>query len=107
MYSYFQAGPTASTEIPSYSYKVKVYDASSKRKYYVRELHNITEKFTSVEQLEATISSELDLCSFLNIGYFEGRSHSKRWLVTDQDLEVMYKKFSRSAEISLWCEEDD
>ena len=92
---------------PTYSYKVKVYDESFKRKYYIRELHNVTEKFRSVLDLEDRIISELELDTLtLSIGYFEGRSHTKKWLITDQDLEYMYAKCARG-DISLWCEDDD
>ena len=36
-----------------------------------------------------------------NIGYFEGRQHTKKWLVSSQDREVMYagKEF-----IFVWCD---
>ena len=27
-----------------------------------------------------------------NLGYFEGKQHTKKWLVTSQDLEAMYRE---------------
>ena len=41
-----------------------------------------------------------DTLSF-NVGYFEGQSHSKIWLVTREDFSTMYRKYPRG-EITLW-----
>ena len=38
-----------------------------------------------------------------NVGYFKGQQHSKIWLVTSDDLQSMYMKYSRG-EIMLWCD---
>lgn len=73
----------------------------------MRELHNVTEKFSSIGELEDCLICELELeldTPTLSVGYFEGRNHSKKWLIAEQDLEIMYKKCSR--ELSLWCEAD-
>ena len=43
-----------------------------------------------------------DSLSF-NVGYFEGQSYSKIWLVDEEDFSTMYKKYPRG-EISLWCD---
>ena len=40
--------------------------------------------------------------SGFSVGYFEGRHQTKRWVVTEEDLDVMYEKFT-SGEIFLWC----
>ena len=47
-----------------------------------------------------------------NLGYFEGKQHTKKWLVTCQDLDIMYNYFIGKPCINLWCdgrvlEEDD
>ena len=38
-----------------------------------------------------------------DIGYFEGKYSTKRWLVVDEDLAHMYSNI-RSGEIHLWCD---
>lgn len=72
----------------------------------MRELHDVTEKFKSIVDLENCIVSELELDTpALSMGYFEGKSHTKKWLISDHDLEIMYAKCARG-DISLWCEDD-
>ena len=40
-----------------------------------------------------------------SIGFFESRnSAGKRWIVSPEDLEMMYKKFDPGSEIPLWCD---
>ena len=39
-----------------------------------------------------------------NVGYFEGRQHTKKWLATRQDLDAMYSYFQGKMCISLWCD---
>ena len=39
-----------------------------------------------------------------DVGYYEKRS-TKSWLVTSEDLELMYSSL-KSEEISLWCDAD-
>jgi len=38
-----------------------------------------------------------------SVGYFEGRHQTKRWIVTTEDLEVMYQLY-KEGEIFLWCD---
>ena len=47
-----------------------------------------------------------------SVGYFEGKQHTKKWLVTCQDLDTMYNYFVGKPCINLRCdgrvvEEDD
>lgn len=88
---------------PSYSYTVRVY-GGSKRKYYVRELYGVTERFSSIERLIDVVSAKLHLSFPQDVGYFESRNNSKRWLVCNEDLEAMYSKFTR--DVPLWYEEE-
>ena len=37
-------------------------------------------------------------------GYYEGSKHAKVWVVTDNDVGVMYTKYPNGGEITLWCE---
>ena len=71
----------------------------------VRELHHFSSKF--VISLRAKLVEELrddvpDSMSF-KVGYYEGQKHTKMWIVTNDDLQAMYRKFA-SGEIILWCE---
>ena len=91
-----------------FTYKVKVYDIAKRRKFSVRNLHNITKKFESVSSLRSALWHELgdvvpDEGDF-NVGYFEGRQHTKKWLTTRQDLDAMYSYFQGKMCISLWCD---
>ena len=101
-----QSAPINPLMESKYSYQVKVYDVNSKRSFIVRQLHHFTDQFTSIDHLMEVLHSEIetDLSSDYNMGYFEGRAHSKQWLVSDEDIKAMYRKFSKGGRISLWCE---
>ena len=96
----------SSNQEPSCTYHVKVFDGTSKRTpRCVREIHQFTGQFTSIDQLHQVLCAELgnDLPSSYNHGYFEGRCHTKRWLTNYQDLEAMKEKFT-TGDICLWCD---
>ena len=38
-----------------------------------------------------------------DVGFQDGQKHSKMWIVTNDDLKLMYDKYP-SGEITLWCE---
>ena len=40
----------------------------------------------------------------LNVGYCEANQQSRVWLVTTDDLDLMYKKFPSDGAITLWCD---
>lgn len=87
-----------------YTYKIKVFDAA-KRRFSVKFLDNVTKKFESVSSLRSALWHKLgdiipDEGDF-NVGYFEGRQHTKKWLTARQDLDVMYTYFEGKACISL------
>ena len=70
-------------------------------------LHHYTSKFESAVALRMKLIKEFkelvpDTLSF-NVGYFEGQSHSKVWLVTREDFSTMYRKYPRG-EVTLWCD---
>ena len=91
-----------------YTYKVKIFDPHKKRKFTVRELHRFSGKLSSIEHIREVLSDELeevpDENSKYNMGYFEGRHQTKRWLASVEDLNTMYKRFLPGSEIFLWCE---
>ena len=39
-----------------------------------------------------------------NLGYFEGRHQTKRWLSSKEDLMMMYRRYPSGSEVFLWCE---
>ena len=98
--------PMDALPLSKYSYQVKVFETNCKRKFIVRQLHHFTDQFTSVDHIAEVLSSEIesDLADDYNMGYFEGRAHSKQWLVSDEDVQAMYQRFSKGGRIVLWCE---
>ena len=92
-----------------YSYKVKF--LASNRKAVVRELYNYHDKFHSVDairqKLKEEFSEHITSGSSFSIGYFEGRHQTKRWLISQQDVEKMYEKLHGKPEIFLWSDAKD
>ena len=92
--------------VQAYSYRVKIFDGASKRTpRSVRELHSFVGEFTSIKHLCQVLCAELsdDLPLSYNVGYFEGRHHTKKWLTTDQDLVAMNTKIT-GGDVCLWCD---
>ena len=76
-----------------------IYDPVKRTKFTVR---HVKHKFKSVAVLRLALWQEL--LPEEGIGYFEGKSRSKKWLVTRQDLEAMHNHYNGKACISLWCD---
>ena len=101
--------PSQGTSKP-YTYKVKIISPIKKKDVVIRHLNHFTSKFTSVtalrvqliEEFKDHVPSSVDF----NVGYFETKTNqqSKVWLVTSEDLNVMYKKFPVGSSIMLWCD---
>ena len=72
--------------------------------------HGVTEKFGTMAELKQKLTSSLsshvpslsEIDKF-NIGYFHSRPQMKSWLISDEDLQVMYSK-AGDKEILLWCD---
>lgn len=85
---------------------MKIFDLNSKRKPRdVRELHNFSGQFKSIQHLRSVLSSELYdvLPQNYSIGYYEGRHHTKRWLSTDLDVAVLNEKVP-NGNVTMWCD---
>jgi len=41
-----------------------------------------------------------------NVGYYEGKQQAKIWLVSTEDLKMMYSNHSKG-DITLWCDGRD
>lgn len=89
-----------------YCYKVKVFNQKKKKDYVVREIYHFHGKFASMMHMKKILSEEL-VEDISVIGYFEGKQHTKRWLVSEDDLQRMYLKFNGREEIFLWCNAKD
>ena len=64
-------------------------------------------KFDSVTAMRVKLIDELgdqvpDKVDF-NVGYYEGKQQAKIWLVSREDLEMMYSNHSKG-DITLWCD---
>ena len=69
---------------------------------------NVSKKFESVASLRSALWHEFsdtipDEGEF-NVGYFEGKQHTKKWLISSQDVDVMYAYFEGKQSINLWCD---
>ena len=55
------------------------------------------------EKLVDTLSAHLpNLSDEFNVGYFLGRPQTKRWIISEHDLQAMYS--TGNEEILLWCD---
>ena len=96
------------TQDSTFAYRVKIYDPVRRNKFCVREMHNVKHKFKSVAALQLALWHEFD--EFVpeegefSVGYFEGQSHTKKWIVSGQDLKAMCSYFDGKECISLWCD---
>ena len=96
-------------EAHKYVYKVKIFNSKKRSKFVVRQVHHFESKLSSLDQLQDVLSEELgedvpESDTKYNMGYFDGRRQTKRWLVCEEDLETMYTKCSPGSEIFLWCD---
>ena len=100
-----QAQGTSSSR---YTYKVKIINPMKKTDSVIRYLNNFTSTFMSVTALRVQLMEEfkdqVPISADFNVGYFETSQQSKVWLVTLDDIKVMYKKFPIGCAITLWCD---
>lgn len=92
--------------LQKYTYTVKICDPDKRSKFVMRDLHDVCHRFDSVKTLQSALYHEFDdqiPDGDFNVGYFEGSSHKKKWLVSVDDLNAMYAKFKGKNNISLWC----
>ena len=83
-------------EQPKFAYKVKVINPTKRSKFVVRQLYHFSGRLKSVHEMRSVLCAELDEVlpdddSDYSVGYFEGRHQTKCWIVTTEDLEVMYQ----------------
>ena len=86
-----------------YSYTVKVLNGKRK-KPVTKQIHHLNSSIVEMRRrIQRQIKDELETASEFDIGYYEGRHSSKRWILEEQDLIQMYSKH-KGNEIHLWCE---
>ena len=88
---------------------MKVINPNKKSDFVVLTWHKQHKRFESPKQLKlALIESFPDhVPSHLEfqIGYIEGRSsHSKRWIISINDVDAMYEVYMDGDDITLWCD---
>ena len=91
-----------------HNYVVRIINPAQKSKYITKVWHNVTEKFVSASALKQrlldTFEEKLPPISELECGYLEKRTNAKRWIEHDEDVKALYKAFSPTDDIMLWCE---
>ena len=87
-----------------YSYKIKL--IIKKKKPVTKQLYNLRSKFKSVKEMKNKIKKELREEIYGDIGYFEGKQSTKRWIMEDEDLSQMYMRHN-GGEIYLWYDRNE
>lgn len=86
---------------------MRIINPLKKSDVIVRQLHHFHAKFETVIALHAKLienfTDQVPSSVTFDVGFHEGQKHSKMWIVTNDDLNLMYDKYP-SGEITLWCE---
>ena len=91
-----------------HSYFVRIINPKKKSDFVVRTWHDASETFDSPRSLKLKLMESFpddvpDHVSF-QVGYFEGKNSTKRWIVEPRDLQSMYSVLEEGQKITLWCE---
>lgn len=103
-------GPIAVNGCPEkkFTYKVKIVNPNKRNDFVIRHLNHCTTKLPSVAALRVQLSGEfkdqVPTTDSFNVGYFDGNQQSKVLLVTDNDLDTMYRRFGNGGLVTLWCD---
>ena len=89
---------------------MKIINPLKKSEVICRHLHGFSSKFDSVTAIRIKLIDELgdqvpEKFDF-NVGYYEGKQQAKIWLVSTEDLKMMYSNHSKG-DITLWCDGRD
>ena len=91
--------------LQGYSYRLKIINSKKKSDFIIRDIHRFHGVFTSILDLKEKIMDEfgndVPATTNFNVGYFSGRQSAKRWIMTREDLDLMYKN---KKDILLWCD---
>lgn len=88
---------------------MKIINDKKRKKPVTRQLYRMNMKYHSYEDIRSKLRQELKdeiLSDDFDLGYFEGRHSTKRWITNNEDLSHMYLKNKGTREIHLWCDVD-
>ena len=72
----------------------------------IREVHRFNQRFATIQELKEKImeefSDQLPETMDYQVGYFHGKQSAKRWIMTQEDLNLMYE--SKKENILLWAD---
>ena len=61
----------------------------------IREVHRFNQKFATIQEFKEKImdefSDQLPETLDFQIGYYHGKQSPKRWIITQEDLNLMYE----------------
>ena len=70
------------------------------------EVHQFNQRFATIQELKEKImeefSDQLPEAMDYQVGYFHGKQSAKRWIMTQEDLNLMYE--SKKENILLWAD---
>jgi len=102
-----QLGPESHPE-PEYSYYVQMINPKKKSEFLVRMWHDVTHQFNSPAALKLKLMdcfpADVPSTATFQIGYFEPPNNTKRWIVEERDLKMMYSRYDPGSKVNLWCE---
>lgn len=87
--------------------KSRFSNPQKKREFVVRLVHHFNGKFTYVQHLKDVLSEYgNEIPENMNtMGYFEGQSHKKHWIATQDYMTEFYERFAPGNEIfcGVWA----
>ena len=71
-------------------------------------MHSYRGRFSSIQEVKAAIKEEFKESvpsdNNFQLGYFLGKSSSKHWLISPEDLPSMYSSLGTKRDVMLWCD---
>ena len=63
--------------------------------FVIREVHRFNQRFATIQEFKEKImdefSDQLPETLDFQIGYYHGKQSAKRWIITQEDLNLMYE----------------
>ena len=77
--------------------------------FQTRQIHNFNTKLGSIAELRLKLIEEfgesVPPTTDFQVGYFHGKQSAKHWMVTNDDLTLMYESIgTKKHEVLLWCD---
>jgi hypothetical protein len=81
--------------LQQYTYHLKIVNPNKKSDFIIRDVHHFSGKFATILDMKKKVMEEfkddLPETTDFKVDYFYGKQSAKRWLVTQEDLDAMYK----------------